>query len=49
MMPLISAVNVDGDPEKRKDDSAREDIWLRDTRLSFDIQLDDSYFREQRI
>ena len=45
MMPVISAINVDGDPAKRKDNTARKDVWLRDTRLSFDIQLDDNYYR----
>jgi endonuclease G, mitochondrial len=44
MMPLISAINIDGDPLKRKDESKREDTWLRDTRLSFDIQLNDAYY-----
>ena len=45
MMPIISGINVDGDPNKRKDDSPRKDVWLRDTRLGFDIQLDDDYYR----
>lgn len=45
MMPLISGINVDGDPNKRKDDSPRKDVWLRDTRLDFGIQLDDDYYR----
>ena len=45
MMPVISAINVDGDPAKRKDNTARKDVWLRDTRLSFDIQLDDAYYK----
>ncbi|MEX6690033.1 DNA/RNA non-specific endonuclease [Danxiaibacter flavus] len=45
MMPLISAINVDGNPNKRLDTSKRKDVWLRDTRLSFDIQLDDAYYR----
>ncbi|HMG15118.1 MAG TPA: DNA/RNA non-specific endonuclease, partial [Saprospiraceae bacterium] len=44
MMPIISGVNIDGDPGKRKDKSERKDVWLRDKRLSFDIQLSDSYY-----
>jgi endonuclease G, mitochondrial len=46
MMPIISGINVDGDPNKRKDESPRKDVWLRDTRLGFDIQLDDEYYRK---
>jgi endonuclease G len=45
MMPIISAINVDGDPEKRLDESKRKDNWLRDRRLDFDIQLSDSYYK----
>lgn len=45
MMPLISAINVDGDMRKRLDEAERKDVWLRDTRLSFDIQLDDNYYK----
>ncbi len=45
MMPIISGINVDGDSKKRKDTTARKDVWLRDTRLSFNIQLDDTYYR----
>lgn len=45
MMPLISAINVDGDPEKRKDESKRKDVWLRDNRISYDIQAGDSFYR----
>ncbi|QJB38414.1 DNA/RNA non-specific endonuclease [Chitinophaga oryzae] len=44
-MPIISAINVDGDPAKRLDDSKRKDVWLRDNRLSFDLQLDDSFYK----
>ncbi|MES1215972.1 MAG: DNA/RNA non-specific endonuclease [Bacteroidota bacterium] len=44
MMPMISGINVDGDPNKRKDDSKRVDDWLRDNRLDFDIQLNDKYY-----
>jgi endonuclease G len=45
MMPIISGINVDGNPAKRKDDSERKDVWLRDTRLNFDIQLSDTYYK----
>ncbi|MEO7959961.1 MAG: DNA/RNA non-specific endonuclease [Ginsengibacter sp.] len=45
MMPVISAINVDGNPDKRLDTTARKDTWLRDTRLGFDIQLDDAFYR----
>ena len=45
MMPIISGINVDGDPKKRKDNTPRKDVWLRDTRLSFDIQLSDAYYK----
>ena len=45
MMPVISGINVDGDPAKRKDNSTRKDVWLRDTRIGFDIQLDDTYYK----
>lgn len=44
-MPIISAINVDGDPAKRLDDSKRKDVWLRDNRVSFDLQLDDAYYK----
>jgi endonuclease G len=46
MMPALSAINVDGDPNKRKDDSERKDTWLRDNRISFDIQLSDEYYKK---
>ena len=45
MMPFISAVNIDGDPNKRKDTSERVDDWLRDNRLEYAIQLNDKYYR----
>lgn len=44
MMPIISAINVDGDIQKRLDTTERKDIWLRDNRLDFDIQLDDKFY-----
>lgn len=46
MMPVISAINVDGDQGKRLDRTKRgTDVWLRDNRLDYDIQLDDKYYR----
>ncbi len=45
MMPVISGININGDPAKRQDNSERKDVWLRDNRLSFDIQLSDSYYK----
>ena len=44
-MPVISAINVDGDPDKRKDETKRKDTWLRDTRLDFEVQLNDKFYR----
>ncbi len=43
-MPVISAINVDGDPKKRLDDSKREDVWLRDKRIDFEAQLNEKYY-----
>ena len=45
MMPIISCVNVAGDPGERTDRQKRKDNWLRDSRLSFDTQLNDSWYR----
>lgn len=46
MMPLISAINVDGDTGKRLDTTERgTDVWLRDNRLDYDLQLNDKYYR----
>lgn len=44
-LPLISAINVDGDIEKRKDQSKRRDVWIRDNRIDYDAQLDGSFYR----
>jgi endonuclease G len=44
MMPAVSAINVDGNPKKRLDNSPRDDKWLRDKRLGMDIQLDDEFY-----
>ena len=43
-MPLISAVNVSGDPALRIDDSDRSDDWLRDARIDKMCQLDDKFY-----
>jgi endonuclease G, mitochondrial len=45
MMPIISGVNVEGDLNKRLDESKRKDAWLRDNRIGYDIQLDDGYYK----
>ncbi len=45
MMPVISAINVDGDIAKRRDETKRKDDWLRDNRLDYDIQLNDAYYK----
>lgn len=43
-MPLISAVNVSGDPALRIDNSDRIDDWLRDARIDKMCQLDDKFY-----
>ncbi len=43
-MPLISAVNAEGDSDLRKDDSKRKDDWLRDWRIDKDCQLTDRFY-----
>ena len=43
-MPLISAVNVEGDATKRLDKSKRKDNWLRDKRIDIDVQLTDKIY-----
>ena len=43
-MPLVSAVNVDGNPALRLDKTEREDRWLRDNRIDFDEQLDETFY-----
>ncbi|RXK58556.1 hypothetical protein ESA94_18160 [Lacibacter luteus] len=45
MMPVISAINVDGDNNKRLDKSKRKDVWLKDNRIDYDIQIGDSYYK----
>lgn len=43
-MPIVSAINVDGNPDLRKDKTERKDVWIRDNRLDYDIQLNDKYY-----
>lgn len=45
-LPFISAINVDGDPQKRLDTTKRKDKWIRDTRIPLSIQLDDKYYEK---
>jgi len=44
-MPMISGINVDGDPELRIDTFKRKDVWLRDNRLDYEMQLDDAFYK----
>jgi endonuclease G len=48
-MPLISAVNVEGNPEKRKDKSKRKDDWLRDVRIDVEPQLFDKFYAGSQL
>lgn len=43
-MPFISAINVDGDEDKRKDITERKDKWIRDRRINLSIQLDNDFY-----
>jgi len=43
-MPALSAINVEGNPSLRLDDSERSDDWLRDKRISIDTQLTDKFY-----
>lgn len=44
-LPLISAINVDGATNKRQDKTKRKDVWIRDSRIEYDIQLDKDFYR----
>ena len=44
-MPVISAINVQGDAKLRKDNSKRSDNWLRDKRIDIDQQLTDKFYK----
>ncbi|HLO59230.1 MAG TPA: DNA/RNA non-specific endonuclease [Bacteroidales bacterium] len=48
-MPLISAVNVEGDASKRLDDSKRNDDWLRDNRIDIECQLFDKFYSKSNF
>jgi endonuclease G len=48
-MPIVSVINIDGDPEKRKDHTPRKDHWLRDNRIDLDVQLNDKIYRNSRF
>jgi len=48
-MPLISAINVEGDPSLRLDDSKRDDDWLRDTRIDIECQLYDKFYAKSNF
>ncbi len=43
-MPIISAININGDMQQRTDQAQRVDIWLRDKRLDTNLQLNDNYY-----
>jgi endonuclease G len=43
-MPVISAINVEGNLAERLDKSKRKDVWLRDRRIDFYVQLDDKFY-----
>jgi len=45
-MPLISAINIDGDSEMRKDFTKRKDTWIRDTRIDLDSQLNNNFYKK---
>jgi endonuclease G, mitochondrial len=48
-MPLISAVNVEGDASKRLDNSKRVDDWLRDKRIDIECQLTDKFYSNSKF
>ncbi|MBL0300569.1 MAG: DNA/RNA non-specific endonuclease [Cytophagaceae bacterium] len=43
-MPIISAINIDGNPKLRLDDTERVDSWIRDKRIDLDSQLNKDYY-----
>ncbi len=43
-MPIVSAINVEGNVADRKDSSKRVDHWLQDNRIDPDTQLSDAYY-----
>ena len=44
-MPIISAINIDGNPDLRLDRTERDDVWLRDRRMDYEMQLNDSFYK----
>jgi len=48
-MPVVSAINIDGNPAKRRDTSERKDKWLRDNRIDFALQLTDAYYKNSHF
>jgi endonuclease G, mitochondrial len=48
-MPVISAVNVEGNAAKRLDNSKRKDDWLRDKRIDIDSQLTDKFYAKSNF
>jgi len=44
-MPLISAINIEGDERKRMDLTKRKDKWIRDTRINLANQLDKHFYK----
>jgi DNA/RNA endonuclease G (NUC1)/V8-like Glu-specific endopeptidase len=48
-VPVVSAINIDGNPSKRRDTSERKDKWLRDNRIDFAVQLTDAYYRNSKF
>lgn len=43
-MPALSAINVEGNPALRLDNSKRTDDWLRDKRIDISKQLTDKFY-----
>jgi endonuclease G, mitochondrial len=43
-VPVVSMINVDGNPAERKDTNKRKDKWMRDNRIDIDIQLNDAFY-----
>jgi len=43
-MPIVSAINVAGDPTLRKDKADRVDRWMRDNRIDLNVQLSDDFY-----
>lgn len=48
-MPMISAINVEGDATKRLDNSKRSDNWLRDKRIDIECQLTDKFYARSKF